>query len=101
MVDASGEQLLTAIVAGCEVMIRVGLASGEDVGHRTLARGLFPHPLYGIFGAAASAGHVLGLDDDKMAMTLGLAGEQAYGTLQSTTEGAWSKRWHRRWPNGT
>jgi 2-methylcitrate dehydratase PrpD len=92
-IGASGEELLTAIVAGCEVMVRVGLASGRDVGHPTVQRGLFPHPLYGIFGAAASAARILGLDAERTAMVLGLAGEQAYGSLQSTAEGAWSKRW--------
>ena len=94
LVGASGQELLTAIVAGCEVMVRVGLASGRDLGHPTVARGLFPQPLYGIFGAAASAARILRLDAGQTAMVLGLAGEQAYGTLQSTTEGVWSKRWH-------
>lgn len=90
----SGRDLVAAIVAGYEVMGRVGLASGKSVGLGTMGRGLYPTQIYGVFGAAAAAGRILGLDADRMCMALGLAGEQAGGTTQSHAEGAWSRRWH-------
>jgi 2-methylcitrate dehydratase PrpD len=56
MVEASGRDLLTAIVAGQEVMCRVGLGLGGRSG-----RGFHATPVCGAFGAAAAAARVLGL----------------------------------------
>jgi 2-methylcitrate dehydratase PrpD len=87
----SGRDLLTALVAGYELMIRTSLAAG------TLSmrqRGWHITGLCGPFGAAAAVGHLLGLGPEEMANALGLAGTQAAGLMAFTCDGANSKRLH-------
>jgi 2-methylcitrate dehydratase PrpD len=73
---ASGEDVLTAFVAGYELQCRVG---------RTIAPwhydvlGFHATATIGSFGAAAACAHLLGLDADKFAIALGIAGTQAAG----------------------
>ncbi len=73
---ASGQQVLTAFVAGYELQCRVGriLAPGHyDV------LGFHSTATVGSFGAAAACAHLLGLDPDQFAIALGIAGTQAAG----------------------
>ena len=79
-----GQALLTAIVAGCEVMFRVGKATR----HSAEARGFHAPGLTGPFGAAIAAGHLLGLDASGMAQALGIAGSMGGGLLQFAAEGS-------------
>jgi 2-methylcitrate dehydratase PrpD len=85
---ASGPDLLDAIVVGYDVHVRVALAATQAPGltgwHYTSA--------CGIFGAAAAAGRLLGLEAERMASAFGLAFAQASGTLQSEHDGTWTKR---------
>lgn len=90
----SGRELITAIVSGYEVMARTSIASGRYMGRRTLSRGLYPTQVFGVLGAAAVTAKLLGLDAEKTAIALGLAGEQSAGTMQSHAEGVWSRRFH-------
>lgn len=87
-VTASGSDLLDAIVVGYDVHVRVALAATRAPGltgwHYTSA--------CGIFGAAAAAGRLLGLEAGQMASAFGLALAQASGTLQSEHDGTWTKR---------
>jgi 2-methylcitrate dehydratase PrpD len=87
-VGASGPDLLDAIVVGYDVHVRVALAAVKGPGltgwHYTSA--------CGIFGAAAAAGRLLGLEAEQMASAFGLACAQASGTLQSEHDGTWAKR---------
>ena len=64
---ASGQALLSAIVAGYELMIRTSLAAGTLSMRR---RGWHITGMCGTFGAAAAAGQLLGLDSDGMANAL-------------------------------
>lgn len=76
--DASGKKLLEAIIVGYEVAIRVGLALGsshQDWGYHATAA--FP-----VFGAAAAASKILGLDTERTAWALGIAGSLASGLKQ-------------------
>ena len=57
-VGASGRDVLTAIVAGNEVVIRVGMAASG----RFHTRGFHPTAVCGIFGGTASVGKLGGLD---------------------------------------
>jgi 2-methylcitrate dehydratase PrpD len=75
---ASGRQLLTALVAGYEVVSRVARAAGGSHYARWHTTGTC-----GTFGAAAAAGSLLGLDASAMTMALGLAGTQAAGLWES------------------
>ena len=87
--NASGRELLSAIVAGYEVAIRIGEAVGKE------------HYFYfhntstcGVFGAAAAAGWILGLTQQQMVWALGNAGTQAGGLWQFNADGAMSKHLH-------
>jgi 2-methylcitrate dehydratase PrpD len=88
---ASGRELLVALVAGYELMIRASLAAGTLSMRK---RGWHITGMCGTFGAAAAAGRLLGLDADGMANALGLAGTQSAGLMAFTCDGANSKRLH-------
>ncbi len=75
---ASTRELLTGIVAGYEIMIRIGRAINPS----SLNRGFHSTGITGVFGATAAACRIMGLDREKTAGALGLAGLQASGILQ-------------------
>jgi len=86
-----GRDLIAAFVAGNEVMIRIGRATG----HTNEARGFHAPGNTGPFGAAVACGHLLGLDPGKMANALGLAGSLAGGLLEfAKGDGGMVKRLH-------
>ena len=65
-VGASGKALIAAVVAGNEVMIRIGRATG----HTNEARGFHAPGTTGPFGAAVACGLLLGLDERQMTNAL-------------------------------
>jgi 2-methylcitrate dehydratase PrpD len=73
---ASGADVLSAFVAGYELQCRVGrvIAPGHYDG-----LGFHATATVGSFGAAAACAHLLGLDADRFAVALGIAGTQAAG----------------------
>ncbi len=85
----TGTEFLTALVAGYEVGTRVGMG----VGASHLHRGYHPTGTHGTFGAAAAAGKILRLDEEKMTHALGIAGTQAAG-LMAAQYAAMVKRMH-------
>ncbi len=87
----SGNDILTAMVAGYETMIRVSLATGPNASR---LRGWHLTGTTGTFGAAAAAGRLLGLGGDKMANALGVAGAQSAGLWAFTADGSMTKRFH-------
>ena len=76
---ASGPEALAAFVAGFEVETRIGRLLGRSLADR----GWHVTGVLGHFGAAAAAGKLLGLDADRLAHALGIAGTQAAGLEQS------------------
>jgi 2-methylcitrate dehydratase PrpD len=87
--QSNGRSFLSAVVLGYEVAIRLG----ESVGPR--------HYFYwhntstcGVYGAAAAAGWLLGLDRERLTWALGNAGTQASGLWQFNQDGAMSKPLH-------
>ena len=84
-----GKEFLTAVVAGYEVAIRVGMS----VGTSHLQRGFHPTGTNGVFGAGAAAGRILRLDTERMTHDLGIAGTQAAG-LMAAQYSAMVKRMH-------
>jgi 2-methylcitrate dehydratase PrpD len=84
-----GKEFLTAVVAGYEVAIRVGMSLGTS----HLQRGFHPTGTHGAFGAGAAAGRILGLDAGKMTHDLGISGTQAAG-LMAAQYSAMVKRMH-------
>ena len=90
-VGASGKQLIAAVVAGNEVMIRIGRATG----HTNEARGFHAPGTTGPFGAAVACGLLLGLDERQMTNALGIAGSLAGGLLEfARGDGGMVKRLH-------
>ena len=88
---ASGKDLLTAFVAGCEVMYRIG-AAGR---HSSESLGFHAPGLTGVFGGAVAAGRLMGLDSGRMGHALGIAGSLCSGLLEfSKSGGGMVKRLH-------
>jgi 2-methylcitrate dehydratase PrpD len=89
LVGASGAQALTAIVAGYEVMTRVGNAINSGTARMAHHRkGYHPTATCGVFGAAAIAAKLLDLSADATADALGVAGSFAGGLSESLTDGS-------------
>jgi 2-methylcitrate dehydratase PrpD len=87
----SGKALIAAFVAGNEVMIRIGRATG----HTSEARGFHAPGTTGPFGAAVACGHLLGLDRARIANAIGIAGSLAGGLLEfARGDGGMVKRLH-------
>ncbi len=85
----TGRDVLTAIVAGYEVGTRVGNAATMAL----FLRGFHPQGTSGVFVAAATAGRMLRLSDERMHHALGIAGSMGAG-LMAAQEGAMVKRLH-------
>ncbi len=90
---ATGQDLLAAIVAGNETSVRIG-AAGGGLFH---ARGFHPTGVCGVFGAAAAAARLRGLDGAGTAHALGIAGSMASGLLEFLADGCETKRLHPGW----
>jgi len=90
--QADGKSLLTAFVAACEVMSRIGVAAGNSLERK----GFHAPGLTGTFGAAVAAGRLLRLDERKMVNALGIAGSYSGGLIEFSRcqEGAMVKRLH-------
>lgn len=88
-VGVSGLEFLAAVVVGYEVMVRIGEAVGAEHYvhfHNTST--------CGVYGAAAAAGWLLGLDRERLVWALGNAGTQAAGLWQFNDDGALTKPLH-------
>ena len=87
-----GRTAVTAFVAGCEVMLRIAAATH----HSPEKIGFHSPGLTGCYGAAVTAGRVLGLDAGQLANAIGIAGSLSSGLLAFTKSegGAMIKRLH-------
>ena len=87
-----GRALLTALVAGAEVMIRIGDATE----HSDEERGFHAPSACGPFGGAITVGHLLGFDAARMTNALGIAGSCSGGLLAfaHSGDGAMVKRFN-------
>ena len=94
MAGASGAEVLAAIVAGYETCCRIAVAlpAGDHY-----ARGFHPSATCGVFGAAAAAGRIFGLDTDGIVSALGIALSQSAGSLQFLVDGAQTKPFQVGW----
>jgi 2-methylcitrate dehydratase PrpD len=92
-VRASGRATLEALIAGVEVMCRVGLA----VPGALHARHFHPTAMAGGFAAAAVAGKLYGLDETALARAFGIGGSQASGIIEYLADGSSTKRLHPGW----
>lgn len=90
---SSGTDLLVALTAGNEVVIRLGMVAGAGF-H---ARGFHPTAVCGVFGAAAAASKLRGLDAAATTNAIGIAGSMASGLLEFLSDGSATKRLHPGW----
>jgi 2-methylcitrate dehydratase PrpD len=90
---ASGCAMLEAVIAGVEVMCRVGLA----VPGALHARHFHPTAIAGGFGAVAAAGRLQRLTEDQLTHAFGIVGSQAAGIIEYLVDGSWTKRMHAGW----
>ena len=87
-----GRDLLTAFVAGAEVMFRIGLAAKQS----TETLGFHAPGVNGPYGSAIVAGKLLGLNAEQLTQALGIAGSMGGGLLAfaKAGNGAMVKRLH-------
>ena len=89
---SSGRELIASVVAGFEVMYRIGRATK----HSNERHGFHAPGTTGPFGAAVAAGHLLHLDAAAMTNALGIAGSLSGGLMEFARSGtgAMVKRLH-------
>jgi 2-methylcitrate dehydratase PrpD len=75
---ADGKALLAALAVGYEICSRAGEACRTA---HSYPHSFHPSAVFGYFGAAATAGHLLRLDQAKFANALGIAGSNASGLM--------------------
>ncbi|MFC5819510.1 MmgE/PrpD family protein [Nonomuraea harbinensis] len=88
---ARGHAVLAAAAAGFETVVRFGLATTPSL---TSDRGFHVTSVHGVFGAAAVACGLRGVDEDTTASAYGLAASQAGGVTEYTRSGGEVKRLH-------
>jgi 2-methylcitrate dehydratase PrpD len=86
--QASGKEVIEAIVLGNEVVCRLGSAF---LG-KTYYQGFHPSSTCGTFGAGVSAAKLLKLDRQQVVYAQGIAGSQAAGLMAWNTSGSYTKR---------
>jgi 2-methylcitrate dehydratase PrpD len=87
---ASGQVLITGIVAGYDIFVRI--ARSMNPSH--FAMGFHTTGTVGAFAAAAAAANILGLTESETVNALGLAGLQGAGLLEVTNSGQMAKPMH-------
>ena len=92
--NATGKEFIAAVVAGYEVMNRVGKAVGTE---SHVMRGFLPTGTNGPYGAAAAAGKLLHLTEEQLIDALGIAGHQSSGLFEGVKEGKMTKRFAAGW----
>jgi 2-methylcitrate dehydratase PrpD len=90
---AAGYELLTAVIAGNEIVTRIGMAA-PGAFH---ARGFHPTAICGIFGATAAAARLSGLSVRDTASALGIAGSMASGLFAYLDDATATKPIHPAW----
>lgn len=88
----SGKELITAIALGVDLACRMALATKLRRKIIRASGGWHPTVMYGFFSAAAVAGKLLRLDEEKMLNALGIAYHQAAGNVQCVADGAMTKK---------
>ncbi len=90
-ISATGAELLEAVIAGYEVMARIGEGFGVAC-HRL--KGWHVTGTAGTFGAAAACAKLLGLTTRQTVSALGMAGTQSSGVWAFLGDGASCKKLH-------
>lgn len=91
--QSSGKEVLAAIVAGYEIIARIGIATNAA---EVIEDGFHPTALFGGFGAVAAAAKLYGLEPSTICSAWGLMLSLAGGSMQFSQDakGALVKRLH-------
>ena len=89
VIGASPRRFLAAVIAGYDVTARIGEGIDADMLYQ---KGYHPTAVCGVFGAAAAASYLLGLDAERTADALGIAGAFSAGNMEFLADGAMTKR---------
>ena len=92
-IGSSGGDTLAAIVAGNEVVCRVGMAASGAF-H---ARGFHPTAICGVFGGVAAVSRLAGMNAPTATSALGIAGSFAGGLFAYLADGTPTKPMHAAW----
>ena len=90
----TGKEMIEAIVAGYEVMVKLGIAMDPTAHY---AQGFHPTGTCGTFAAAVTAGKILKLDASQISRALGIAGSQTAASMEFLSDGSFTKRFHAGW----
>jgi 2-methylcitrate dehydratase PrpD len=95
----SGEVLSAGVAAGLEICVRLGMAGFDPVSRNSVffEYGQHATSICGAIGAAASAGLIMGLDDDAIAHAMAIAVSFAGGVIEGNRMGGTVKRTHCGW----
>lgn len=85
--NKSGEDVLTAIILGYELVYRLAAAQSPEL----IDHGFHPSSVCGVIGAMVVAGKLLGLNETQMTSGLGMAALQAAGLMEATISGQQAK----------
>lgn len=88
--EAPGTELVTALVAGSELIARLGAAANPEY----MVRGFHPTSVCGVFGAAVGAARLLDLERGEAVSALGIAGSMAGGLFAYLGDGSATKPIH-------
>lgn len=94
-IGASGKQLITALAAGYEAVIRIGDAVTPSA---IYDRGIHAPGLMGAFGASVAVANLLKLNDTGMTHAIGNCCLTPVAPFQTFTEGAVIKEFYGGWP---
>jgi 2-methylcitrate dehydratase PrpD len=89
----AGREVLTALVGGLEIMIRIGMPAQN----RFHLRGFHTTSICGTFASALIAAKLDGFDHEKMVQALGISGSFTSGLLECIPSGSGAKRLHAGW----
>jgi 2-methylcitrate dehydratase PrpD len=90
---SNGRELLLALVAGSEIITRIGAAAVPGY----MVRGFHPTSVSGVFGAAVAAARLRSLRPLEIRSALGLAGSMSSGLFAYLGDGSETKPVHAGW----
>jgi 2-methylcitrate dehydratase PrpD len=96
---ASGRDLLAAVAAGDELVVRVGMAGYDpDLGNSIFfEKGLHATSIAGTMGAALASAMVYGLEEEEIGHALAISASMGAGIIEANRTGGTVKRIHCGW----
>lgn len=93
LAGSTGEEMMTAIIGGWEIIVRLGLAARgrfHDIGYHGTG-------IVASFAAACVAAKLLGDSRETLVNALGICGSQSAALQEFLQDGSWTKKIHPGW----